>query len=742
MPTEKRFLDQNGLIQLLQEIESLDETNIKDFYWSTDNADTYPTVVFKIGDDNGSPHTTQKITFKGDIVSPAPANATTRSITLTINNVDKTITYYDTTGSAGITYTNATDTGDPTAATNVKVALDRVINKLNSMVGTDEKVKQTAQTGSTALPILTAVSGTPSSGANAEAGYDTDFKFTPSSNTLIVKAATSSASGVTITPSSIKVGTTASNGAAELTPIQLKVGSGTLTSTAYSGKATQTETDLAVHSGTNDGATKVGYSSSETGYTGVTTVDAALDQLITDVKNAQDTKEILVLTGNEYGSLMLGSNLSPATYQDTCQKVADAIAQFNTPIFAPDLMGLWLLDAVDMYDDSGNCTEFSLTLRRGTESSTLAQYIHAKKVNGTWVKQDDQKIAVSGDNRSLAGYVSEGMLNTALSEKVDTMVVNVEASASDLNHITIDSIDKTFAEIDAAIQAGKTVIARVEFTGNINGTMILSNATATTSSIMFEGSFLLFGIWSVMLFITASNNTSLDVHQLQLELDSSNAGDNISIATDASTEDIKISALDEKVNQTATTADSDIPMLLANGTIPSNGGAQYDADLKYNPSTNTLKLGTGTLTATNYSGTSAKATADGSGNNIVNTYATKSALDALTQKWTGQFVVLKSTGDTAEKYTALNNILAAIAAGQTPAAADLAKLDLGYIYLLENGSGTNVYDEYIKVAKGTSPETYFVEKIGTTDAGVDVVSIPATGANSVASMFAQYVKNA
>ena len=134
MPTTKKFLDQDGLIQLLQEIESLDETNIKDVYWSTDNADTYPTIVFKVGDDNGSAHTIKKFTFKGDMTTPAPSNTTTRSITLTIGGTDKTITYYDTTGSAGVTYTNAADTGTPASATNVKTALDRVINKLASII--------------------------------------------------------------------------------------------------------------------------------------------------------------------------------------------------------------------------------------------------------------------------------------------------------------------------------------------------------------------------------------------------------------------------------------------------------------------------------------------------------------------------------------------------------------------------------------------------------------------------------
>lgn len=282
MPTQKKFLDEAGLIQLLQEIESLDETNLKDVYWSTDNADVSPTIVFKQGDDNGSAHSIHKVTFAGDTSSNIETALTgtkyeVRSITITIGGVSKTISYLVTTRlpSTAVNHSHSNDTGDPTAATTVKAALDRVINKLNSMVGTDEKVKQTAQTGSTALPILTAVSGTPTSGANAEAGYDTDFKFTPSSNTLTVKAATSSASGVTITPSSIKVGTTATNGAAELTPSQLKVGSGTLTSTAYSGKATQTETDLNTVA-TDKGADMVAYSSSDS-------VKDALDDIYSQI---------------------------------------------------------------------------------------------------------------------------------------------------------------------------------------------------------------------------------------------------------------------------------------------------------------------------------------------------------------------------------------------------------------------------------------------------------------------------
>lgn len=141
-------------------------------------------------------------------------------------------------------------------------------------------VRQTSQTGSTALPLLVSAQSSPTSGNNYEAGYDADLKFTPNSNTLIVKAATSSASGVTITPTSIKVGTTAAGGAVEMTPTQVNVGTGTLTSTAYSGKATQTETDLA-NSATGKGASMVAYDATHTVADKIATLDTAIGALKT-----------------------------------------------------------------------------------------------------------------------------------------------------------------------------------------------------------------------------------------------------------------------------------------------------------------------------------------------------------------------------------------------------------------------------------------------------------------------------
>ena len=136
MPTQKKFLDEAGLIQLLQEIEALDETNVKDLYWSTDNADTYPTIIFKVGDDNGSAHTTKKLTFKGT-TGTAPSGATARNITITIGNVDKTITYYDTTNSSALEYSYTNDTNAASSATTVKAALDRVITKVNNLKSTN-----------------------------------------------------------------------------------------------------------------------------------------------------------------------------------------------------------------------------------------------------------------------------------------------------------------------------------------------------------------------------------------------------------------------------------------------------------------------------------------------------------------------------------------------------------------------------------------------------------------------------
>lgn len=153
-------------------------------------------------------------------------------------------------------------------------------------------VKQNAESGSTALPILTSHNSNPSDGGVYEAGFDTDLKFTPNSNTLTVKTATTTVQGVTITPSSIKVGTTATNGASELTSSQLKVGSATLTSTAYSGKATQTETDLNTY-GSGKGAKMVKYKSSSNVEDGIDAAAKTVEQVSTATSQADAIPVIL-----------------------------------------------------------------------------------------------------------------------------------------------------------------------------------------------------------------------------------------------------------------------------------------------------------------------------------------------------------------------------------------------------------------------------------------------------------------
>lgn len=178
-------------------------------------------------------------------------------------------TYIDT------TYGTATQSLSGLLSSTDKTTYDGYASLITAAAKT---VRQTSQGSSstTALPLLMQTSGSHTSGNNAEAAYDADLKFKPSDNTLTIGTASSSASGTTITPSSLKVGTTSS--ASELTSSQLKIG----------GKA------LDNHNGTNDGATLIGYSSSATGYSSVSTVDGALDKLITDVANAGNVDDVKV----------------------------------------------------------------------------------------------------------------------------------------------------------------------------------------------------------------------------------------------------------------------------------------------------------------------------------------------------------------------------------------------------------------------------------------------------------------
>lgn len=218
-------------------------------------------------------------------------------------------------------------------------------------------------------------------------------------------------------------------------------------------------------------------------------------------------------------------------------------------------------------------------------------------------------------------------------------------------------------------------------------------------------------------------------------------GANITITPDTTNHTVTIAAADEKVSHTAdTTSDGLIPVLFAGNSYNSSPSeVRYNSNLSYNPSGANLRLTNVTNSAyyttingeaielkgannsrvilsvdgfTGNAATATKATNDGNNNNIVNTYATKAELAAMKS---GQFKVATSAEATA------------IAQG------DASSLELGYIYLVEDtgASSPNIYDEYIKVAKGTTPETYAVEKIGTTDAGVDVVSLTTAEINTI-----------
>ena len=209
-------------------------------------------------------------------------------------------------------------------------------------------------------------------------------------------------------------------------------------------------------------------------------------------------------------------------------------------------------------------------------------------------------------------------------------------------------------------------------------------------------------------------------------------GTNVTLTKDTANHTVTIAAADPTVTQTSdTSTTSFIPLLLASGATPTSpAGAKYNSNVKFKPSTRELQIlgetstgsgaaireetisikdgvitftsgsggmaSTGTISGQNYSGTSAKATADGSGNNIVNTYATKAALDALTNKWTGQFKI--ATG--AEAIAIANK--------------DASVLELGYIYLVldSSASSPNIYDEYIKAVTISTPASIEIDGSG------------------------------
>ena len=393
----------------------------------------------------------------------------------------------------------------------------------NLATNSGKTVRQTAQTGNNALPILTTVSATHTSGNSAEAGYDTAMTFNPSTNSLRID---DGQNNVEVSPTSVRV-VSENQGSTHtvlLQPTTIAFAGdnldeyGSINAQTYTGRASQTEQDLASTTSGSEGATMVGYATD-------TTVKDALD---------------------------------------------------------------------DIYETIG-----------GGGGSSLTDRVEALETG----KQDK---LTAGDNISISGTTI-----SAVDEKVKQ---------------NCDTSDTSYP----MLLAGTT---------NPNGTA--QNAKYTT-------------------YITANpNDKSIELHGV---------------------------AVAQTPIERTTITPTGITLQM-NEANPDTGAGVVSK--------------TGTLTATNYSGTAAQATADATGNNIVNTYATKAALEALESRFTGSFQIV-TTLPTADGTHG------------------------GIIYLIkdtEHGdASSNIFIEYIEVKDGS---TWKFESLGTTDAGVDVVSLTDTEIDSI-----------
>lgn len=675
MPTQKKFLDEAGLIQLLQEIEGLDEGNIKDIYWSTDNADTYPTVVYKVGDKNGSPKTTKKITFKGDI-GTAPTGATSRNLTITVGGTDKTITYYDT-------------------------------------LNTDEKVKQTKDTtGTTALPIVFTNTSDPN-GTSAQVKYDTALTYKPSTDEL---KATSGSNVTTIKPTEINI--TDGTNSVSLTasgysgPISLPAGSkpsmtytksnGNITVTI--GGQTSTAVSLAQADASNYGVVKVdsSLSTSSTNPVQNKIAKAGIDAAAKTVRQTEKTDN------TEYNVMVaLGTSNSP---------IAEAGYTSNVHI-----------------NPNGANRSLTVATTTGTASEPQSTNVVIEKGGITFGNSDSSPRidATNYDGRALETekVLLYNTLNT--DEKHDgARLVGYYDKEQTLETTVGDALDDLYDQIGGSGGGGTSLNDRVDALekGKADKSAAVGNITGTT------------GGNETANFSMVNGTSKTFVYK----------NDKVAYTSD-------------------TTTNGNLPVVLGNGATPTTpGGVKYNTAVTFNPNTKTLEVQDGTSsmsigpttlnsisgtgssrkevaigstgiiflttagtqvgkitnngTTVTFTGTSAKSISDGDGNNIVNTYATKTALEALTQQLTGSFQIV-TTLPTADGTHG------------------------GIIYLIKDqeygDTNSNIFKEYIEVNDSTtSTPNWKFELLGTTDAGVDVVTIPATGNNSVHTLFAQYVLNA
>lgn len=678
MPTQKKFLDEAGLIQLLQEIEGLDETNIKDLYWSTDNADTYPTVVYKVGDKNGSPKTTKKITFKGD-VGTEPTGATSRNLTITIGGTDKTITYYDT-------------------------------------LNTDEKVKQTKDTtGTTALPVIFANSADPN-GTASQVKYDTALTYKPSTDEL---KATSGSNVTTIKPTEINI--TDGTNSVSLTasgysgPISLPAGSKpSMTYTKSSGNITVTIGGQT--------STAISLAQADASNYGVVKVDSALSTTSTNPVQNKKAKE--------------GIDAAAKTVRQT-----------------------------EKTDD----TEYSVMVALGTSNNPIAEAGYTSNVH----------INPNGSNRSLTVATTTGTASAPQSTNVVIEKGGITFGNSDESpRIDATNYDGRALETENVLKYNTTNTQATPDGARLVGYFDEDQSLETTVGDALDELYDLIGGSGG----SGGSDTSLNDRVSALETgkaDKSAAVGNIT-GTTGGNETANFSMVNgtsktfvyknDKVAYTSdTTTNGNLPVVLGNGETPTTpGGVKYNTAVTFNPTAKTLQVQDGTSsmsiapitlnsisgtgssrrevaisstgiiflttagtqvghisnngTTLTFTGTSAKSVSDGDGNNIVNTYATKTALEALTQQLTSSFQIV-TTLPTADGTHG------------------------GIIYLIKDqeygDTNSNIFKEYIEVNdSSTSTPNWKFELLGTTDAGVDVVTIPATGTNSVHSYFAQYVLNA
>lgn len=200
--------------------------------------------------------------------------------------------------------------------------------------------------------------------------------------------------------------------------------------------------------------------------------------------------------------------------------------------------------------------------------------------------------------------ITEWVGDATVSEQITTAIAGKSDSGhTHSNYASTVNITGTGNAITAISQSGNTITATK---GN---TFLTAHPTISKS--------------------TDSTSTASPTHGGTFTAVDSITRDSNGHVTKVNTKTITLPAdnnTDTKVTQTATSSNASYPLLLAPSgqTSTTTTTSYFDSGVTLNPSTNTI--------AANVSGnaaTATKATSDGSGNNIINTYATKTALSAV-----------------------------------------------------------------------------------------------------------------